>query len=97
MPIDEADVDRDRRWHGTDHDLLVRIDERLLGIKDDLNSALIQLAGHEARIKSLEESRSERAGADKVTARTLALIMSGVAILASTGTAIAIKIVEKLL
>ena len=82
---DEADRALGRRRydeHASDHDLLVRIDERLKVLPDLLT-----------RLVALETWRSEQAGETRANARTIALIVAG----ASTLTGLAVKLAEKLL
>ena len=81
----------------TDHDLLVRIDERLgthmLAHSQFLQQYATDRATTESRLKRLEDERSERAGAERANARFIALVVGS----ASVSTAVVVKIAEKLI
>lgn len=84
----------DRRWHGTDHDLLVRIDERLLGMKDSLENAVGEIVTVKADVASLKSWRAtvegSQAGIDRVNARVASVLV----VTTSVITAIALRAIE---
>lgn len=81
----------------SDHDLLVRIDERLgthmLAHAQFLQQYATDRATTNSRIQRLEDDRSERAGAERANARFIALVVG----CASVATAAVVKIAEKVL
>jgi low affinity Fe/Cu permease len=80
----------------SDHDLLVRIDERLsthmLAHTQFVQQYATDRATINARIQRLEDERSERAGSERANARFLTLIITGSSIV----TAAAVKLAERL-
>ena len=86
-------TDQQRRHHDADHDLLVRIDERLNSMQTLFAGVLTRVGALETWQRGVDQWRAEQDGERRANARTIAAIVA-----CSSGlTAVAVKSVEKLL